>query len=103
MDASNCLSNYFSNISDISLLKHEIETVYKHLLTSRNSILFLLVIRQEYDKKNELSEYIKEMAYEIIAAEIQTNPAIVLELKGFNKKDRELLKDTLRFKTRGKK
>jgi len=103
MDASNCLSNYFSNISDISLLKHEIETVYKHLLTSRNSILFLQVIRQEYDKKNELSEYIKEMAYEIIAAEIQTNPTIVLELKGFNKKDRELLKDTLRFKTRGKK
>lgn len=103
MDASNCLSNYFSNISNITQLKYEIDNVYKHHLTSGNSIPFLKVIRQEYDKKNELSESIKEIAYEIIAAEIKTNPSIVSELKGFNKNDKELLKDTLRFKTGGKK
>lgn len=102
-DASNCLNNYFANIRDIKLLKHEINTVYKHNLTPQNSTAFLQVIRYEYDKKNELSESIKEMAYEVIAANINSNPSIVSELKSFNKNDRELLKDTLRFKVGKKK
>jgi hypothetical protein len=97
-DASNCLNNYFSNISDIKTLKHEIENIYKHHLTPQNSTFFLQVIRLEFDKKNELADSIKEIAYEVIAANIDRDPSIVSELKSFNKKDKELLKDTLRFK-----
>jgi hypothetical protein len=102
-DAINCLNNYFSNFKDIKLLKNEINSIYKNDLTQQNSESFLQVIQHEYDKKNELSDMIKEMAYEIIAAQIPTNPSIVSEMKGFNKNDKELVKDALRFRVGKKK
>lgn len=102
-DALNCLGNYFSNINDIKLLKTEIANVYANDLNNQNSESFLQVIQHEYNKKNELSDSIKEMAYEIIAAQIPTNPSIVSEMKGFNKTDKELIKDALRFKVGNKK
>ncbi len=97
-DSSNCLNNYFSNIDGIKHLKQEIETISKNDLTYKNSQAFVQVIQKEYAKKNELSDYIKEIAYEVIAKQINITPDIVSELKGFNKNDKELAKDTLRFK-----
>lgn len=97
-DAYNCLNNYFSNIKDIKILKNEIDSIYANDVTGHNRESFLQVIRHEYNKKNELSDSIKEMAYEIVAAQIPINPSIVTELKGFNAKDKELIKDILRFK-----
>lgn len=102
-DASNCLNNYFSNIPDLKLLKDEINTIYANDLNNQNSGIFLQVIKHVYNKKNELSDSIKEMAYEIIAAQIPTNPSIVSEMKEFNKKDKELVKDVLRFRVGKKK
>ena len=43
------------------------------------------------------------MAYEIIAAQVKNNPSIITELRSFNKDDKLLLKDTLRFKVNVKK
>ncbi len=97
-DASNCLASYFANINDIKQLKTEIAAIFAHDLNNQNSEAFLQVIQNEYNKKNELSDYIKEMAYEVIAAQIPTNPFIVSEMKGFNKNDKELAKDALRFR-----
>lgn len=97
-DASNCLNNYFVNIPDTKQLKLEIETIYTNDLNRENSVSFLQVIHHEYKKKNEISEYIKEVAYEVIASQIPTNPSIVSELKNFNTNDKELQKDTMRFK-----
>ncbi|MES2514461.1 MAG: hypothetical protein V4580_09960 [Bacteroidota bacterium] len=97
-DQSNCLQNYFANIDDLKTLKKEIESIYTNDLTDQNSTAFLQVIQREYNKKNELSESIKEMAYEVIAAQIQKNPSIVSEMKEFNRGDKQLTKDTLRFK-----
>ncbi|OFY83691.1 MAG: hypothetical protein A3F72_12820 [Bacteroidetes bacterium RIFCSPLOWO2_12_FULL_35_15] len=101
-DPSNCLNNYFSNIRDIKILKREIETIYANDLNRQNSETFLQVIRHEYNKNNELSDSIREMAYEIVAAQIPKNPSIVSELKEFNLKDKELMKDTIRFKVNRK-
>jgi hypothetical protein len=102
-DAPNCLASYFANINDIKQLKTEIAAIYAHDLNNQNSEAFLQVIQNEYNKKNELSDYIKEMAYEVIAAQIPTNPLIVSEMKGFNKNDKELVKDALRFRVGKKK
>ncbi len=101
-DAFNCLNNYFANISDIKELKTEIDAVYNYDVSPQNRESFLRVIKHEFDKKNELSDSIKEMAYEIVAAQIPTNPTIVSELKGFNPKDQQLTKDTIRFNLKNK-
>ncbi len=97
-DASNCLNNYFANIADIKELKNEIHAVYQNEINEHNSETFLTVLEHEYAKSNELAEPVRDIAYEIIAKNIQSNPSLSSLLKGFNKKDNQLLKDTLRYK-----
>ena len=100
-DAENCLSHYFDNIPDIKLLKRELYNTYAMEVNENNREKFLRVIRKEYAKQNELADEIKEMAYEIVAAQIPVNKEIVTELRGFNP-DRELMKDVMRFKLNAK-
>jgi len=97
-DASNCLNNYFSNIPDTKILNNEIHAVYQNEVTAQNSEVFLTVIQHEYKKGNELEEPIRDLAYEIIAKNIESNPSFASLLKGFNKADTLLLKDTMRYK-----
>jgi hypothetical protein len=102
-DAFNCLNNYFSHIGDVKQLGKEIDAIYKNEVTPRNNEIFLKVLWHEYKKSNELSDSIKEMAYEIFAKQIPINPGIVSDLKLFNIDDKELIKDTVRFSTSWKK
>ncbi|MBT1695897.1 hypothetical protein KK083_03340 [Fulvivirgaceae bacterium PWU4] len=97
-DAVNCLNSYFSNIPEIGDLNKALHAIYQNEVTAQNRESFLNVIKHEYRKKNELRNAIQEMAYEIVAAQIPFNPSIVSELKDFNPDNKELLKDTLRFK-----
>jgi tetratricopeptide (TPR) repeat protein len=99
-DTFNCINNYFSNIKDLKILKTEINSIYANDVNEKNRLPFLEAIRHEFHKKNELSTDLKEIAYEVIAAEIPKNPSIVQELKAFNPEDKELLKDTMRFKAK---
>jgi len=101
-DAFNCLNNYFNNIKDTKILGTEIEGVYSKEVEDKNREIFLQVIKHEYEKHKELTEPIKEMAYEIITTQIPANPSIVNELRSFNKEDKELVKDTMRFRQRGR-
>ena len=80
-------------------MKKEINAVYQNDVDSGNRETFLHAVRYEYQKNNELSEDLKEMAYELISEAAKTNPSIVLELKNFNTKDSKLLADTMRHKT----
>ncbi len=98
LDAYNCLNNYFANIEDLKKLKREIDSVYLNDVTPENRESFLRIMQHEYKRKNELSEFVKEIAYEIISAHLSINPAIVNELKVFNKHNTELTKDLVRFK-----
>ena len=96
-DAFNCLNNYFSHIRDYKLLNHEIKSIYKNDVNDLNREEFLKVIWYEYKKNNELTDSLKEMAYEIISIHAAINPSIVSDLKLFNSEDLELQKDTMRF------
>lgn len=101
-DAFNCLNNYLSNIGDVKALKQEIQTIYTKEMTERNSPVFLQVIKHEYHKHKELEEPIREMAYEIVASQMAHHKTIVNELKEFNKSDKEIHKDLMRFTQRRK-
>ncbi len=102
-DAFNCLNNYFNNIEDTDKLGEEIETVYKNEVSDENRESFLNVMKYEYDKQNKHAGFIKDIAYEIVVTQTAKNPAIVSELHFFNAKDKELIKDTVRFKLKNRK
>lgn len=102
-DGFNCLNNYFSNINDEKQLSKEIEAIYQDEVSNENRESFLKVIQHEYKKEHKNSGRIREIGYELISVQILSNPAIVSELKFFNPKDKELVKDTIRFEVGRKK
>lgn len=98
LDGINCLNNYFANISDVKLLAKEIQNIYETKTTAANKNNFLQVIKHEYNKNEHLEDVTQNIAYEIIAEEIMKNRNIIQELKHFTKKDKNILKDIMRFK-----
>jgi hypothetical protein len=103
-DAVNCLGSYFSNIDDNDHLHEAIQHIYKNEVTSNNREHFLRVIQSVYRKNDSQKEFLREMAYEIVAVELTRNPSIATELSNFNPNNKELMKDVLRFKLKkGKK
>jgi len=102
MDSFNCLNNYFSNIQDEIILGKEINRIYKQEVSELNSEVFLKVIKHEFFKTQNNQIAIKDIAYEIISGILPKNPYIVNELIDFNKKDKHLPKDTLKYKIKGR-
>lgn len=102
-DGFNCLNNYFANFSDEKALGEAMETIYRKEVNTQNRETFLRVLQHEYAKENSLAQPIKDRAYEIVAEAAKDNPDIVSELRSFNKADKQLPKDTMRFKVKAKK
>lgn len=101
IDAFNCLNNYFRNIADPQAAWEEIQRIYQTDVGPNNNATFLKVMQYEYRKKHAHAKDIRNLAYEIIAAAIKTNPDIASEVMAFNDKDRELVKDAVKFKKSG--
>lgn len=97
-DAGNCLGNYFANIPAEKDLLNAIDTVYKDETDKQNELRFLWVIQQEYTRNKAAEVLTRDIAYEIIARQAQHNPDIATELKHFNKADKHLIKDILKYK-----
>ena len=99
-DAANCLSLYLANISDAGKRLDAIHDVYKNHVDDLNKETFLQVMKHEYSGHAAIQDELREIAFEIIAARAGQNPRIVEELKFFNPSNKELVKDTIRFKLR---
>lgn len=97
-DASNCLNNYFENISDETVLKKEIDHIYQHHTTETAKEPFLHALKIIFSKKQPLETQTKNIAYEIIAEKIASKPELASELIHFNKKDQSITKDILKYK-----
>ncbi len=102
-DAANCLQHYFAGINGEKELTREMQEIYGRDVTPVNREIFLQVLHHQFKKHAVLAEPIRDMAYEIIVTQIPANPDIVSELRNFNTDDRELKKDTMRFKLRHRK
>ncbi len=103
-DATACLENYFTNISaaEEKALVNAITTVYKDDTNAHNEVKFLQVIQNQHTKHTAAQDCTREIAYEIIARQATLNPEIVSELKAFNKADKNIVKDVLKYKQRRK-
>lgn len=97
-DAFNCLNNYFNNINQDDARWQELINVYKTDVSPQNNEMFLNVLKHEFERKSEFKEGIREIAYEVIAKQLKTNPSVVTELKTYNQRDKQLVKDTIRYK-----
>ena len=97
-DAYNCLINYIENFDDLKQRKEAIQKIYEKDVSDLNSNIFLQAIKLEFNKNNEISEYIKTIAYEIIVSLLPKNKNIIKELNNFNKADKLLSTDILHFK-----
>jgi tetratricopeptide (TPR) repeat protein len=97
-DAFNCLNNYFNNISNEPKRWHELMNVYRNDVSGNNQLSFLNIIKYEFERKTEYRENIRDIAYEVITDQLKTNPSIVSELKTYNHKDSQIVKDTIRYK-----
>lgn len=102
-DGFNCLNYYLAGFSDShSGLLQEIQRIYKteirwSELASHHSE-FLRVLQSIYMKDTPVSDDLKELAYGIVANRARFDKEIVSWLKGFNPKDKELMKDAMRYR-----
>lgn len=97
-DAYNCLNNYFENIKDLKKLNTEITRIYQHETPNEKKNTFLQLMKHEFKKDNSLEETTRNIAYEIITEGIATDKNIANELVFFNKDNKQLTKDIVRFK-----
>jgi MoxR-vWA-beta-propeller ternary system domain bpX3 len=97
-DASNCLYGYLNNIDNEAELVQTIANLYKDETTAANQVKFLGVLQNQYNRGPNAAECTRDIAYEIIAQQAVANPDIVSELKHFNKTDKNLIKDVLKYK-----
>lgn len=97
-DAFNCLNNYFVNINTIEDLNHTIQNLYLKT-PSDKKLIYLEAMKHEFKKDSKLQETTRNIAYEIIAENIENHSSIINELKHFNPKDEVILKDISRYRT----
>lgn len=100
-DAFNCLNNYFVNITNEKYLGQEIQNLYAQINPIQQKD-FLKAIKLEYVKSENLKEPIKTISYEIIADLIQQDPYNASELRFFHQEDKNLMKDIMRYKRKGR-
>ncbi len=101
-DAVSCLDNYFNNIQSDMEVMAEMHAIYSKL-NDMNAQPFLWVLKHQLGKRDGCRDEIKDMAYEIISTQSLTDNSIITELRYFNKADKHIVKDTLRFKLNNKK
>ncbi|AZA61146.1 tetratricopeptide repeat protein [Chryseobacterium indoltheticum] len=97
-DAFNCLNNYFVNINNVEDLNDTIQNLYLKT-PSDKKIIYLEAMKNEFKKDLKLQETTRNIAYEIIAENIENHSSIINELKHFNPKDEVILKDISRYRT----
>lgn len=97
-DAFNCLNNYFVNINNVEDLNQTIQNLYLKT-PSDKKIIYLEAMKHEFKKDSKLQETTRNIAYEIIAENIENHSSIINELKHFNPKDEVILKDISRYRT----
>jgi len=97
VDAFNCINNYFASFSEHEELKKAIGDIY-HNTPERQKEIFLTALKYEFNKAKEMEEITRDIAYEIIAQQIQKKPSIASEMKHFNPSDKVIIKDIIRYK-----
>ena len=96
--ATLCLQNYFIYSGEDTQLKNAISTVHQKHVNKFNKKTFLNVLHKERLRRPQNEEFIREMTYEVVAQYAAQDRSIVDELKKFHPSNRDLSRDTNRFR-----
>jgi len=94
----NFLEAYFNNIKDEVELQEAVLRIYTMEINTVNQSYFLNVLKKLYQKHENLKDFIRLTAYEIISSRSATHPDIVASLMYFNDDNITINKDVLRYK-----
>ncbi|HEY6900360.1 MAG TPA: hypothetical protein VI233_06950, partial [Puia sp.] len=97
-DAVNCLNYYLAMFSNPRQLEREIQRLYAQETGEHNRDKYLQVLKYQVDRYEELQDTLRDIAYEIVAGRIESDPFVSSELQAFNKNDKKLLKDILLYR-----
>lgn len=95
----NCLETYLAGLSTLDDKKSILSRVFDDPMTDLKKDTFLYVLKNEFKEVEELKPYTRELAYRLISERAKSKPHIISELKFFNSPDKELVKDTLKFRS----
>ncbi len=101
-DAFNCLTYYLAEFQDVNSMKKEVKSIYTHEVEGKEQNMqmdFVQVLRSLYTQNGETEE-LKDLAFKIVSENAEKDRMFTSLLKGFNPEDKELAKDTLRYRSR---
>ena len=97
-DSFNCIQLYLANIENEKDRWKVISNLYQKDIKEEKYNEFLQVLKSQIEKDPIFTKEAEDLAYEIISKQILTDPSAVNSLPSFNKKDKQLKKDIIRFK-----
>jgi len=97
-DAYNCLNNYLENIDDKEMRVQALRSVFETDIPDSKLKDFMAVVQLEYKKDKDLQDSAREIAYQLVAENIARDESWASELQLFNRADKQLVKDTIRYK-----
>lgn len=97
-DAQNCLQLYFANIEAQAPLKTAISEVINAEMEFHQRPICLRVMAQINKKHPEISDFVQDQAYSMVATNAEQQPELIDLLSAFNVQDAELRRDIFRFK-----
>jgi len=100
IDQYNCLRNYFDNISDTDEVWQELNRISTNDLDNSNDIVFLKLLKDEFNRQDENEQRIKTLAYSLLSKGLEDGRISAKELLPFNKKNKTIRNDILRFDLR---
>ena len=92
-----CLRNYLDNLSDTKEVWEEIKRIHEKDLDKGKDTIFLKVLKDEYFRRDENEEKIKELAYDLMSKLLEERRISAHELLPFNRENPPLRADALRF------
>lgn len=96
-DARSCLSMYFANIPDADEALEQVNYIKNNHVDSKNDVLFLKVLKNEYQVRNKHKAKLRDLGYTLISELLERGAIASNELLAFNKKDKRLAADTIRY------
>lgn len=93
-----CLSLYFKNIVEEDEAWNQLNYIRDHWVDKKNEVNFLKVVKLEYGLRTSNSKRLQDLGYILISDLLERNVISSTELLDFNKFDKRLSADTMRYR-----
>jgi hypothetical protein len=93
-EQTKCINAYFDNVKNPKDLEKELSYFYKNETNSSNIKIFIKALKKHKDITPELTEFSKNLMYDIISKYYNTDPGIAFELSSFDETNKKIHRDS---------